>query len=60
MSTATDRTEEPTRGIRCSQCGCGHFQVVYTRHRTSPDRIERRRECRHCGKRITTWEKVIG
>jgi len=22
--------------------------------------VMRRRECRHCGKRMTTWEKPIG
>lgn len=47
----------PDRGLRCSQCGCGHFEVVYTRQRKNA--IIRRRECRHCGRRITTKEKTI-
>lgn len=43
------------RGLECRSCGCKHFHVVYTRP-TWGGRIMRRRECRHCGKRITTWE----
>lgn len=43
------------RGIECPQCGCRHF---YTTH-TEPlrdGRIRRRKECRHCGRRIVTYE----
>jgi len=47
------------RGLECRYCGCEHFRVVYTRP-TWGGRIMRRRECRHCGKRMTTWEKVGG
>lgn len=43
-------------GIECRKCGCRDLRVIYTRHR--PKRIVRRRECRHCGKRVTTFEKV--
>ena len=43
------------RGLECPKCGCGHFHVVYTRA-TTQSRIMRRRECRHCGRRITTYE----
>jgi transcriptional regulator NrdR family protein len=43
------------RGLECRYCGCKHFRVVYTRP-TWGNRIARRRECRHCGKRMTTWE----
>jgi len=42
-------------GIECPQCGCRHF---YTTH-TEPlrdGRIRRRKECRHCGRRIVTYE----
>ena len=45
-------------GMVCRACGCRHFRVLYTR----PDPrggLRRRRECRHCGRRITTWEKEI-
>ena len=44
-------------GLECRECGCKHFRVVYTRPYHG-GRIMRRRECRHCGKRITTWEKA--
>ena len=47
------------RGLRCRYCGCGHFQVIYTR-RAFGGKLVRRRECRHCGRRLTTWERVIG
>ena len=50
---------ENTRGIECRKCGCRHFYVIYTR-RGSGGKLIRRRECRHCGKRFTTWEKEIG
>jgi hypothetical protein len=45
------------RGLECRYCGCKHFHVVYTRP-TWGGRIMRRRECRHCGKRMTTWERA--
>ncbi len=47
-----------SRGLVCRGCGCRHFHVIYTR-RTSKNRILRRRECRHCGRRITTYEEQI-
>jgi len=47
------------RGLVCPQCGYLRFEVVYTR--ASIDRkIVRRRACRRCGRRITTWERLIG
>jgi len=45
------------RGLICRRCGCGHFRVIYTRPALG-GRIVRRRECRHCGKRLITWEKA--
>jgi transcriptional regulator NrdR family protein len=45
-------------GIRCPQCGCCHF---YTTH-TEPlrdGRIRRRKQCRHCGRRIVTYEAPL-
>ena len=42
-------------GLRCRTCGCRHFRVVYTRARAGV--IVRRRECRYCGRRITTYER---
>jgi hypothetical protein len=47
------------RGISCPACGCQHFFVIYTR-RAPGGKLIRRRECRHCGRRITTYEYVIG
>lgn len=47
------------RGIECPACGCRHFHVLYTR-RAIGKRILRRRECRNCGRRITTYEQSIG
>ncbi len=42
-------------GIRCRKCGCRHFRVLETRK--AMGRILRRRECPHCGRRITTFER---
>ena len=46
------------KGLVCPACGCRHFYVVYTRRRTS-GAIIRRRECRYCGKRLTTVERPM-
>jgi transcriptional regulator NrdR family protein len=51
--------EREERGLRCRQCGCGHLRVVYTRAKAG-GRVMRRRECRSCGERVTTWERAIG
>ena len=45
------------RGLKCRYCGCKHFRVIYTRP-TRGGRIMRRRESRHCGKRMTTRERA--
>ena len=44
-------------GLICRTCGCQHFRVVYLK-RLLGGVLMRRRECRHCGKRITTREKA--
>ena len=44
------------RGLVCARCGCADFRVLYTRAAWG-NRIIRRRECRHCGKRIITYER---
>jgi transcriptional regulator NrdR family protein len=46
------------RGIACPQCGCRHFYVVYTRPKAG--KILRRKECRHCGRRLMTIERARG
>ena len=56
---AAGKSEEQQRGLECRQCGCRHFHVVYTRAAWG-GRIQRRRECRHCGRRMTTWEQSSG
>jgi transcriptional regulator NrdR family protein len=47
-----------SRGIACPACGCRHFRVLYTRPALG-DRLLRRRECRHCGRRVTTYEQSL-
>ena len=42
-------------GLPCPKCGCPEMFVVYTAPRWKV--IVRRRECRHCGHRITTTER---
>ena len=44
-------------GLKCSNCECQDFFVVYTQA-VKGARIRRRRECRHCGKRVTTYESA--
>jgi len=43
------------RGLVCPKCGCRHFIVVYTRP-AHGRRILRCRECRHCLRRMITYE----
>ncbi|MCL2701949.1 MAG: hypothetical protein FWE88_09715 [Phycisphaerae bacterium] len=43
-----------TLGVVCSRCGCADLRVETTRD--APGKIIRYRLCRHCGKRITTYE----
>jgi hypothetical protein len=58
----TERVEPPPEpppeqsGVMCPRCGCRHLPVLETR--TVKGKIRRRRECRHCGCRITTTEEI--
>jgi transcriptional regulator NrdR family protein len=55
---ATPTVKKPhavRRGLECPDCGCMHFRVLYTR-RAWGGRLLRRRTCRHCGRRMTTYE----
>jgi len=54
-----DREAADQKGLVCRNCGCRHFFVVYTRPATK-GRIVRRRECRHCGRRSRTTERLTG
>ncbi len=57
--TIPTNAPEKKLGLECSRCGCRHFYVIYTRP-ASRERVMRRRECRHCRRRITTYEQPIG
>lgn len=57
MATETAKIEGGTRGIACPNCGCRHFEVVKTRPHDGE--ISRRKQCRHCGQRVTTMETLI-
>lgn len=50
--------DRPQVGLECPKCGCRHFYVIYTRPRA--DHILRRKECRHCGWRVLTRERIGG
>lgn len=54
----SEKVNRDARGLGCV-CGCRDLRVVYTRP-TWGNRIMRRRECRHCGRRMTTWEHPGG
>jgi len=41
-------------GLVCPRCGCADLRVLNTRH--TMGRIVRYRLCRHCGRRVTTYE----
>ena len=47
---------EPEQGLECPTCGCRHLPVLYTRHRDK--QTIRVRQCRNCGRRIVTRERV--
>lgn len=53
----TQQPEQPA-GLVCPRCGCAHFWTLRTTRRSG--RIVRHRECRHCGRRFTTAEKIVG
>lgn len=42
------------QGLECPKCGCRHFRVAKTQQGDGV--IVRRRECRHCSERLTTYE----
>jgi len=44
--------------MRCPFCGHGSSSVVETRRSSDEESIRRRRECKECGKRFTTYETV--
>lgn len=44
-------------GIECSRCGCRHFKTTHTEP-LRDGRIRRRKSCRHCGRKVVTFEAV--
>jgi transcriptional regulator NrdR family protein len=54
----SSRTQGDNRGLRCWHRSYDRLKVVYTRKRLSGQ--IRRRECKRCKKRMTTWERMIG
>lgn len=44
--------------MRCPYCRAGDSRVVDTREMVEIDAIRRRRQCRDCGRRFTTYERV--
>lgn len=42
-------------GITCAKCGCRHFYTTNTEP-LRDGRIRRRKVCRHCGRKIVTFE----
>jgi transcriptional regulator NrdR family protein len=53
------KVEHSERGLSCRHCGSREFRVVYTR-RALGGKVIRRRACRRCKKRLTTWERAVG
>lgn len=52
---ATAREDSQPRGIECRNCGCRHFEVTHTEP-LACGMIRRRRTCRHCGRKLVTYE----
>jgi transcriptional regulator NrdR family protein len=42
-------------GIQCPKCGCRHFFTTHTEP-LRDGRIRRRKRCRHCDRKIITYE----
>jgi transcriptional regulator NrdR family protein len=49
------RQNQVCRGIECPHCGCRHFYTTNTEP-LRDGRIRRRKQCRHCGRKIVTYE----
>lgn len=43
--------------MRCPKCGCSSTRVIDSRAQEASNSIKRRRECRSCGYRFTTFER---
>jgi hypothetical protein len=49
---------EDFHGLECPRCGCRWVPVLYTRPAPA-HRLRRVRECHHCGRRFSTFEKAL-
>lgn len=54
-SRPKSQASKPERGIACPRCGCCHLRTTHTEPLPS-GRIRRRKVCRHCGRRMVTYE----
>jgi hypothetical protein len=54
-SIGRDESAQP-KGLACRVCGCRHLRCLETRQATG-NRIFRRKVCRHCGAKLSTFEK---
>ena len=45
--------------MKCIYCGCSESRVIDSRPSEDGEAIRRRRECEGCGRRFTTYEKVV-
>jgi len=48
-------SEPKFQSLECPRCGCRHMYTVETK--STPCRIIRTRQCRHCGRRMKTHEQ---
>ncbi len=55
---APEDDAEEQLGLECPKCGCCDFRAYYTRRQAKG--IRRVKICRHCGRRITTTERIVG
>ncbi|GAB6184596.1 NrdR family transcriptional regulator [Thermopirellula anaerolimosa] len=55
VPSGTPPAPKPERGIACPRCGCRHLRTTHTEPLPS-GRIRRRKVCRHCGRRMVTYE----
>jgi hypothetical protein len=56
---ADAKPEAEPRGLRCPRCNCGDWRTIDTRPAPA-GRVRRYKACRHCGKRVVTFEVMAG
>ncbi len=58
MSNEPNKSEMKFQSLECPKCGCRHMYTIETK--STPHRIIRTRQCRHCGRRMKTYEQFSG